>query len=485
MVAGYRPFAFVSWMLAGFALAFYGSLLGGASAAGLSPQPIDLAKPYQASDYRFLGAAVGARRVVALGESIHVTEEMPLVRLNMVRYLHEELGFDVLAFEGSLMDAWTAQEHAFSSSDAEAARAQMFTREALFGLWQTASMRQVIAYALSTQGSAHPLYLTSFDLQPGMARAYGGSAENSLAAFLATLHAFDSSVSDQQIHGWIKRLSPSLGCESSATNREALLELEQWVEGPVAAAVSAQRPALHVAALKLVPAMLRARLQQCSDWVAANKSMTVYQQSRDALNAKLALALLADSPKQILWAHHSHIHYNSLGQSTPSMGQHLKDALGGQLYTVGVFALGGAAMDTSKAEAAEGLGVVTALAARPLPNDARFSAEHALAGLSKDDFFVDLKAAPGEWTQVRFSRLETNGRMPTALSKDFDGAILLHQVRGAKLDFLPHWLGLAVNMASWIYQHLILAALLALLCLAALARGIRRLWSRRTALKKA
>ena len=454
------------------------AILTQACAADSQVHPLDLDKPYRTDDYTFLDAAVGSRRAIALGESIHVTQEMPLVRQRFVRYLHERKGFDVLALEGSLIDAWTAQEHVYANGVSGAAVAELFTREALFGLWQTAPMEAVIAEALQPQSGAPAIYLTSFDLQPGMARAYGGSAEKSLGAFLASVQALDPSVSDQKVGEWTKILSPSLECKSSQTVTKALSEIERWIVDSAATAVGARRPARHVAALQLVPTMLRYRLQQCSDWLAANKSMKVYQQSRDTLNAKLALALLDHFPKMILWAHHSHLHYNSLGESIPSMGQHLHSALGDQLYTIGVFALDGAAMDTSEADAAQGLAVVTALAAKPLPDDARFSVERALAGLSTSDFFIDLKSAPVAWGQPGFSRLETSGRMHTALSHDFDGAIFLHQVHGTPLNFLPRWLNVAIGSAGWILQHAILASLIALLLVAGLGLAIFRLLRR-------
>ncbi len=450
-----------------------------AAAIDSSVVPIDLNQPYRPTDYAFLDAAVGPRPVVALGESIHVTREMPLVRQRIVRYLHEQKGFNVLALEGSLMDAWTAQEHVYANGNPGAAAAQLFTREALFGLWQTEPMEAVVAEALKPASGAPPIYLTSFDIQPGMARAYGGSSEQSLGAFLAAVSALEPSMSKKQLHEWTDRLSPSLECKSSQTDAQALSDLEHWIDGPAAIAASSNRSSMHVAVLKLVPTMLNYRLQQCSNWLGANKSMKVYQQSRDAFNAKLALALLADFPKMILWAHHSHLNYNSQGESIPSMGQHLHLALGDKLYTIGVFALDGAAMDTSKVDDAKGLCVVTALAAKPLPDDARFSVERSLAALSKSDFFIDLKNAPAALAQPGFSRLETTGRMHTVLSRDFDGAIFLHEVNGAVLDFLPRPLNAAISLVGWIYQHIIFAALSVLLLVAAITRWFVRLRSRK------
>lgn len=468
-------------MAAAFGIAGTGMTAANGKAA---PHPIDLAKPYRGADYRFIGEAVGDRPVVGLGESIHLTKEMPRVRLNVLRYLHEKRGFNVLALEGSLIDAWTAQEHAYASSSPVGERARIFTREALFGLWQTDQMQEVIAYALESQRSSNPLYLTSFDLQPGNARAYGGSGEKSLNAFLLALRGLDGKVSEQQIVGWARSLGPALTCKGDAVDMAALQAVEQWILGSASAAAVSRRPTVHVAALRLVPVMLRNRLQHCKTWQAADRSMRAYQEARDLLNAQLVLALLRTAPKLLLWAHHSHLHHNSLGKAIPSTGQHLKQTLGDGLYTIGVFALTGAAVDTTETDKADGAGIVVALAARPMPSDGRFGVENKLAQLRDGDFFLDLRNGAADLAQPSTSRLETTATMPTALSRDFDGAILLHRIEGAELNFLPSALRLLINGIGWVFQHVILAALIALLCLAMLIWTIKRLWNRRRSKRK-
>jgi erythromycin esterase-like protein len=209
--------------------------------------------------------------------------------------------------------------------------------------------------------------------------------------------------------------------------------------------------------------------------------MKVYQRSRDVINAQLTLALMRTMPRMVLWAHHSHLHYNSLGRAVPSMGQHLRSALGDRLYTVGLFANGGNALDSLRADCASGAGIVFALASRAVPASDRFGVERRLAALSSRDFFVDLKQAPAEWERPDFSRLEVDGRMPTALSRDFDGAILLHRVTGAELNFLAPAFRMALRWAGWVLRHPILTALIGLLLLAGLALGIPGLWRRRRA----
>ncbi len=72
------------------------------------------------------------------------------------------------------------------------------------------------------------------------------------------------------------------------------------------------------------------------------------------------------------------------------------------------------------------------------------------------------------------SRLENNGRMPTALSADFDGAVLLHQVSGAELDFLPGWLRASALTIGFVIARPIIAGAVAVLFLTSLIYLIGR-----------
>jgi erythromycin esterase-like protein len=461
--------------LASFCLAFL-ALADSAGAAEPVAHRLDLAAGYRSGDYEFIGRAVGDRPVVALGESIHLTREFPLARLNLVRFLHEQRGMDVLAFEGSLVDAWTAQEHAYRGIGSPDERARRFAREALFGLWQTDEMVQLVAYALGTQRGPRPLYIASFDVQPGTSRAYGGSSRRSIEAFLATLTEADPQLQEAQVRSWAQSLGPALDCDATPGQDAVVGEVEQWIATRADEIFGTARPAPHLQTLRLVPLMIRSRLRLCDEWNAAERDRDLYQRRRDVLSAELVLALRRSMPRMFLWAHHSHLHHNSLGRAVPSMGQHLKAALGDDLYTIGVFAAGGRAIDSTRLDSAGMIRIVTELAGRPLPMDDRFGVERRLAAHSKGDFFVDLTGASGDWARPDFSRLEVDGRMATALSRDFDAALLIRDVSGAELSFLPAPLRRAVRATAWVLQHPILAALALVLFLGAVAVGIRALW---------
>lgn len=452
------------------------------AAASGKVTPLNVEANYLSESFQPIGRAIGDSSVVSLGESIHLTREMPIARLGVLRYLHEQKGFKVLALEGALIDVWTAQEKAYRNRQQLPDRTRLFARQALFGLWQTDQMEQVIGYALSTQATANPLYLASFDIQPGTARTYGGSAADSLRAFMATLRGAGAEVSQDQAGAMAAVLGPALSCQRSLPNQDSLRVVEHAIN-QASSSLQTQRPRIHTETLRLVPTMMRHRLEHCRQ-VAAGGS---YQAARDVHNTALVVDLLKASGKLVLWAHHSHIHYNSLGKSVPSMGQHLKQILGDRLYTIGVFAAGGTAVDSTKLDAAQGPSIILALAARPLPQDEHFAIEQKLALTSKDDFFIDLRSQAPNWAQPSSTRMEVDLHQPTALSRDFDGAILLHRVSGAELNFLPAPIRFLARLGGWILQNRILAfvflAAIALGLVGFVRRLVRRFKRRRAARK--
>src|SRR3712207_92063 len=68
------------------------------------------AKWHDPSAFASLVRASHEAKVVQLGESIHLTREMPSVRIGAMKALNEYANFDVLAIEGSAVDSWLAMD---------------------------------------------------------------------------------------------------------------------------------------------------------------------------------------------------------------------------------------------------------------------------------------------------------------------------------------------------------------------------------------
>ena len=177
------------------------------------------------------------------------------------------------------------------------------------------------------------------------------------------------------------------------------------------------------------------------------------------LNAENALVLRDDvsaAHKVILWAHHSHVSYNSVGDRTPSMGQHIRERVGRSVYTIGLFAGGGRFLD------------VAPLSVHDLPPVNKVGVERLLGSVAEPSYFINLLMLPTDdasagWLVPQRSRMEGRWTRSTVLARDFDGAIYFQHVSpgtGMVADgpmlvlrlfgfFVENVPGTAIVLATW------------------------------------
>ena len=113
------------------------------------------------TDLEPLRKALGDARVVILGEATHGDGSTFLVKSRLVRFLHRELGFDVLAFESGSYDCWKAWRRIEAGDDPDAA-----FRESVFPIWtRSAQIQSLIDYFSSVARTERPLILAGIDSQ--------------------------------------------------------------------------------------------------------------------------------------------------------------------------------------------------------------------------------------------------------------------------------------------------------------------------------
>jgi erythromycin esterase len=98
-------------------------------------------------------------RVVTLGEQTHYDGATFDAKIQLVKYLHEELGFNILAFESGYFDCSKAAELLANEGSPG------ILKDAVFGVWDNKSLAELEAYILHPQTTASPLVVTGFDLQ--------------------------------------------------------------------------------------------------------------------------------------------------------------------------------------------------------------------------------------------------------------------------------------------------------------------------------
>ena len=110
-------------------------------------------------DFTAIGEAVKNKQIVALGESSHGVGDFYTFKAELVKYLHEHHGFEVLAFEAGLGDLNLAYSHLDSLSGDE------LLNQTLFGNFRCEEVEPLFDYIKTTHQSDRPLVYTGFDNQ--------------------------------------------------------------------------------------------------------------------------------------------------------------------------------------------------------------------------------------------------------------------------------------------------------------------------------
>jgi erythromycin esterase len=282
------------------------------------------------ADLDFLQSELAGKRVVQLGESSHGTAEFNLIKVRLIKYMHERMGFDVLAFESSVLSCHLQNQQIASavSSPAE------MTRDCLFGVWQTAELSELFRYIKATHATARPLRLAGFDVQnsgrldstasltswiPGLTRRVDPTADARVTRLLAGIPtgSFNALV------------------DVAALSAPVKLLLEQG---------AAQSAGVMKADFEMALLALQA-LHDRNNYYREVGRNNNDQGTREKGMAQALTALaqrVYPNDKIIAWAHNAHVatHVQYFAGVRP-MGDYLRENLGSQLYTVGLFMLRG------------------------------------------------------------------------------------------------------------------------------------------------
>ena len=112
-------------------------------------------------DLQPLKKVIGDSRIVMLGEISHGDGTTMLAKSRLVKFLHEQMGFDVLVFESPLYDMSKVWE-----SIAQGEEPRQAVQRGMFGVWSRSPQDYgLFDYIGRSAKSARPLALAGFDLQ--------------------------------------------------------------------------------------------------------------------------------------------------------------------------------------------------------------------------------------------------------------------------------------------------------------------------------
>lgn len=119
-------------------------------------------KPDDFADLQFLKTAIGDSRIVQLGEQSHGDGAVFLAKDRLIRFLHEQMGFDVLVWESGMFDCREADRSLRKpENDLEVA-----WREGVFGIWAAAAqVKPLLEYIRASYSTDSPLEMAGYDCQ--------------------------------------------------------------------------------------------------------------------------------------------------------------------------------------------------------------------------------------------------------------------------------------------------------------------------------
>lgn len=394
-----------------------------ASVIGAS-HSIATVESYQPDDYAFLRDTVADRRIVLLGENHHGVEEFSLVKSHIIRFLYEEFGFTMVAWEGGPV-AFYARSYADQGPRQESPRLQ----GPVGGVWDTTPVRELVSYARSTHRGDRPLRMLGFDID------LDGRLAKTTVNWLETLLGEAGSEWTARLRAWWERdkglfdsrerVEPDRVDAVESFTAELAEEFER-----IAVTQPVQRVAATLAAHAARDLAATLRFRGAS---AAEK-----RRIRDRAMAENLRAILELHPQErvVVWAHNAHVARSvstQPGSRNPAswilerfsltpirerhMGEYLDAWYGGEIYVLGLFAYSGQFRDNS------GRRVHSYPAPRP---DALESLLHDPNAAAR---FVDLVGlddpAGTEWKTTPWAYVSSFSHRRLVPARQFDGLLVV------------------------------------------------------------
>ncbi|MBY0432591.1 MAG: hypothetical protein K2U26_00610, partial [Cyclobacteriaceae bacterium] len=115
------------------------------------------------SDLQFLKKTLENKRVVLLGEQSHGDGATFEAKVRLIKFLHQQMDFDLLVFESPMFDNFIAQGKITSSNVATTP-----LKESIFWLWsETKEFEELIKYVHKRPVPGDTLLIGGFDCQAG------------------------------------------------------------------------------------------------------------------------------------------------------------------------------------------------------------------------------------------------------------------------------------------------------------------------------
>jgi erythromycin esterase len=363
-------------------------------------------------NFSALKKAIGNRRIVALGESTHGSGTYYQLKSELVKFLHREMGFEVLAMESGLGDTYLAY------ANIDTLQPKQLRDFSVFGNFRAREANGLFEYIKKQHATPQPLNYVGYDTQASsdflfgqlkkILADYDKELSDSLSTRMFSYQRAYGYASNQDSVNYLKHRN--IFTETSNTARRYLEENKE----AIMAKHRLNKMAFKVMVRSLAMFAASYNLSYADSW----KGYSL----RDSLmneNLKWLMTEVYANKKVIIWAHNGHVEKDSTENGyMKAMGHFLKEQYADDYYTIGLFAYSGVAYQfwTKKTI--------------PIDKIDSTCIEHLLIATGKHTPFLDLNhtsKTPGNSWMFNFIHayeLENGGIINFIPAKRFDAVIV-------------------------------------------------------------
>ncbi len=289
------------------------------------------------SDLQFLKPLLEGRSVIQLGESGHGVREFNRVKVRLIKFLHQQMEFDVIAFESSIFNCYQADTTNNTSAEAK-------MKAAIYQVWHTDALVELFQYIIESRQTANPLILAGFDMKSSaLGTANRPQFLKQVISSIDPAYAQEVYDYDLNVYKHSYTLSQDAAKKFYAENRSELKVFYQtllnFIDDNMEALLNANADdpvKVHIA-----------RQTVYSKWVFVdfkneinqdNNLATLYRDEAMAENVAYLKEHIYPGKKIMMWAHNFHIrHRQEEITGTRTMGHWLEERFRPILYTIGLY----------------------------------------------------------------------------------------------------------------------------------------------------
>lgn len=304
------------------------------------------------SDLQFLKPLLQGKRLVQLGEGWHGMRENSQMKVRLIKFLHQEMGFDVLAWESPIYGCYSANDQIGRETPYQ------LMQRCAYGVWWTSEVQDMFEYLVEARDAGNPLTLAGFDIQEKLGLTHVSERPAFLRGVVARVdpdYADEVLTMDTEFVVALRSFS-----DFETYSREKGDSLPQAYEALAIFLQDHHQAFVDAGPRAAEEAMVAARIgRSMLPYIQCALAEDVWEQwlYRDpamADNVSFLLDELYPDKKIVLWAANGHIFHRNTDipvyqeQNARSMGTWLVERHRPEMYTVGFYQYKGQAYNLNR-----------------------------------------------------------------------------------------------------------------------------------------